>query len=99
MKQILKWALGGCLAFAGFDLLLGFAAMLGVIDSVYYQIANLPALMIYPGGPGSAKASLPIWVPQMAAIGFVGGAALGSIVALTKRSSERSASEKNDRGE
>lgn len=90
MKQILKWAVGGCLAIAGLDLLLGFAAMLGLISSAFYQIANLPAIMIHPGGLGSVKASLPIWVPQMAAIGFVGGAALGSVVALTKRSIGRS---------
>lgn len=90
MKQILKWAVGGCLAIAGLDLLLGLAAMLGLIDSALYQIANLPAIMMHPGEPGSVKDSLRIWVPQMAAIGFVGGAALGSVIALSKHSSGRS---------
>src|SRR3954471_14496934 len=85
MKQILRWAIAGCLAIAGLDLLLALAALLGLIDSAFYQAANLPAIMIYPGGPGSVKASLPIWVPQMAAIGFLCGAALASLLDVTRR--------------
>lgn len=78
MKTILKWAVIGCLSVAGLDLLLGAAAMLGIIHSGFYQLANLPALMMFPSGPDSVEHSLPIWVPQMAAIGFVGGAMLGA---------------------
>jgi ABC-type branched-subunit amino acid transport system permease subunit len=85
MRRILTWALIGCLAVGGLDLMVGFAAMLGLIHSGFYQIANLPALMIHPGGPSSVKDSLVTWVPQMAAIGFVGGAMLASVVALINR--------------
>lgn len=87
MNKILKWAIIGCLSVAAVDLLVGAAAMLRLVHSGYYQLANLPAMMAFPSGPDSVKHSLPIWVPQMAAIGFVGGAVVGLIIALTNRCS------------
>jgi hypothetical protein len=83
MKTIFTWAVVGCLSVAALDLLLGTIAMLGLVHSGYYQLANLPAMLIFPSGPDSVKHSLAIWVPQMAAIGFVGGAMFGTFRALT----------------
>jgi hypothetical protein len=87
MNTIMKWAVVGSLSVAALDLLLGAAAMLGIMHSGYYQLANLPAMMLFPSGPDSVKHSLPIWVPQMAAVGFVSGAMLGALRALTNRCS------------
>jgi hypothetical protein len=97
MKQILNWAVIGAFSLGGLDLLLGYAAMLGLIDSGYYQIANLPAIMIYDGGASSVENSLLIWVPQMTAIGFIVGGASCSLVALTKRFSGRSKTRATER--
>jgi hypothetical protein len=90
MKRILRYAVVGCLSIGALDLLLAFAAMNDLIHSGYYQIANLPAIMIHDGGASSVEESLLIWVPQMAGIGFLVGAAVGAIVTITTRSGGRS---------
>lgn len=87
MWTILKWGLVGGITIALLDLSLGAAALLEVINSGFYQVANLPALVLFPSGPDSVQHSFAIWVPQMSALGFVTGSALGALRALTNRSS------------
>ena len=85
MKSILKCALSTAFVVVALDLLVAWAAMSGIIPGEIFQLANLPALLVFNSGPSSVREAILVWVPQMVVLALACGACIGALWALTSR--------------